>query len=311
VSTYPSGGPAGEVRGGSIYDLGYRGYEGRRLGRRGALTALVAHSLRTAYGLGRSARSKVVPVGITVLAVLPSTLALGVLMLVNAVGAPGEAFEAISPIRYATLFPMIASLVFLFCAAQAPELFGRDQQTGVLPLYFSRAIGPLDYALARVLGLYLSLAVLVAAPYLLLLIGRVLVAADLFVGLQEELPSLLPAAAMGLLVVLTVGSISAAVASLTPRRAYSTAAIIGVFLITNVGATMLVSFDTGVFGQVAALLSPSDVLDGANSYLFDIRPTNVIVANAGNERFTYVLTTAVWIGGALAVLLYRYRTLRV
>ncbi len=311
MSTVPSGGPAGEVRGGSIYDLGYRGYEGRRLGRRGALTALVAHSLRTAYGLGRSARSKVVPVGITVLAVLPSTLALGVLMLVNAVGAPGEAFEAISPIRYATLFPMIASLVFLFCAAQAPELFGRDQQTSVLPLYFSRAIGPLDYALARVLGLYLSLAVLVAAPYLLLLIGRVLVAADLFVGLQEELSSLLPAATMGLLVVLTVGSISAAVASLTPRRAYSTAAIIGVFLITNVGATMLVSLDTGIFGQVAAWLSPSDVLDGANSFLFDIRPTNVIVAYAGNERFTYVLATAAWIGGALAVLLYRYRTLRV
>ena len=28
----------------------------------------------------------------------------------------------------------------LFCAAQAPELFGRDQRYGVLPLYFSRAL---------------------------------------------------------------------------------------------------------------------------------------------------------------------------
>ena len=119
-------------RGGSIYDLGYRGYEGPRLGRRAAVAALLIHTLRTAYGLGRNARSKVVPVGLAVLAVLPSLLALGVLMLISTLGAPGEAIEAISPIKYATLFPIIASLVFLFCAAQAPELFGRDQGTGVL-----------------------------------------------------------------------------------------------------------------------------------------------------------------------------------
>ncbi len=54
----------GAGRGGSIYDLGYRGYEGLRLGRRGAITALLTHSVRTAYGLGRNARSKIVPVGL-------------------------------------------------------------------------------------------------------------------------------------------------------------------------------------------------------------------------------------------------------
>ena len=112
----------GAGRGGSIYDLGYRGYEGQRLGRRGAIVALLVHSLRTAYGLGRNARSKVVPVGLAVLAVLPSMLALGLLMLVSTLGAPGEAIEAISPIRYDTMFPLIATLVFLFCASQAPEL---------------------------------------------------------------------------------------------------------------------------------------------------------------------------------------------
>ena len=34
----------------------------------------------------------------------------------------------------------------LFCAAQAPELFGRDQRYAVLPLYFSRALTRSDYA---------------------------------------------------------------------------------------------------------------------------------------------------------------------
>ena len=45
----------------------------------------------------------------------------------------------------------------LFCAAQAPELFGRDQRYGVLPLYFSRALTRSDYALAKVGGLFVAL----------------------------------------------------------------------------------------------------------------------------------------------------------
>ena len=296
-------------RGGSIYDLGYRGYEGRRLGRRGAISARLIHSLRTAYGLGRSARSKVVPVGLAVLAVLPSLLALGILMLISTLGAPGEAVEAISPIAYDTLFPIIATLVFLFCAAQAPELFGRDQGSGVLPLYFSRAVGRLDYAAARVLGLYLSLAVLVLVPYIVLIIGRVLVATDPVAGLGEEAPGVPVAVAVGAAVILLVGSLSAAVASLTPRRAYSTAAIIGVFLIPNIGAALLVELDTGLVGQISVLLSPADVLDGINAFLFDARPDNPTVRQAGIDGWVYILAAAAWIAGSLAVLAHRYRTI--
>ena len=296
-------------RGGSIYDLGYRGYEGLRLGRRGAITALLTHSVRTAYGLGRNARSKIVPVGLLVLAVLPSLLALGLLMLVSTLGAPGEAIEAVSPIKYATLFPMIATLVFLFCAAQAPELFGRDQGSGVLPLYFSRAVGRLDYATARVLGLYLSLVILVLVPYVVLLIGRVLVAADPLEGLSKELPSLPVAIAAGGIITLLVGSLSAAVASMTSRRAYSTAAIIGVFLIPNIAAAMLVGLETGAIGQVAALLSPADVLDGVNAFLFDAQPENVTVRRAGIDGWVYIVASAAWIVGALALLARRYRSI--
>ena len=47
--------------------------------------------------------------------------------------------------------------LMLFCAAQAPELFGRDQRYGVLPLYFSRALTRSDYALAKVGGLFVAL----------------------------------------------------------------------------------------------------------------------------------------------------------
>lgn len=302
VEHRPEGG-----RGGSIYDLGYRGYEGPRLGRRAAIWALLVHSVRTAYGLGRSARSKVMPVGIAVLAILPSLLALGVLMLIATLGAPGEAIEAISPIKYSTLFPMTAVLVFLFCASQAPELFGRDQQMGTLPLYFSRAVSRLDYAMARFLGLYVSLLVLVLVPFLVLVVGRVLVASDLVDGLLDELPSLPAAITVGLIIAGVVGSLSSAVASLTPRRSYATVAIIAIFLIPNFAAAMLVGLQTGAFGQIAAVLSPADVLDGVNAYIFDVRPENITVRRAGLDGWVYLVAAAAWVVGSLAVLARRYR----
>lgn len=298
-----------EGRGGSIYDLGYRGYEGPRLGRRAAIWALLAHSVRTAYGLGRSARSKVMPVGLAVLAILPSMLALGILMLVTTLNAPAEVVEAFSPVAYSTIFPFIAILVFLFCASQAPELFGRDQQMGVLPLYFSRAVGRLDYAAARLLGLFASLLVLVLVPYLLLLVGRVLVAPDLFEGLAEELPSAPAALGVALMTAAVVGTLSSAVASLTPRRSYATVAIIAVFLVPNIVASSLVALDTGLVGQIAAVLSPPDVLDGVNAYLFDARPDNITVLRAGNDGWVYVVAAFAWIAGSLAVLARRYRTM--
>ena len=57
---------------GSIYDLGYRGYTGPRLGRGFAIRSLFTHSLRTTYGLGRTTRAKLAPWFLLVFAVLPS-----------------------------------------------------------------------------------------------------------------------------------------------------------------------------------------------------------------------------------------------
>ena len=78
----------------------------------------------------------------------------------------------------------------LFCAAQAPELFGRDQRYGVLPLYFSRVLTRVDYALARTGGLFLAILIMTVVPQLVLTIGAILAAADPLTGLGEELPEI-------------------------------------------------------------------------------------------------------------------------
>ncbi|MFV2062489.1 MAG: hypothetical protein ACC726_03125 [Chloroflexota bacterium] len=311
TSRLPGSSPAREDRSGNIYDLGYRGYEGPRLGRRSAIAALLIHSVRTAYGIGRSSRSKIVPIGLALMAILPALLALGIVALISQFGAAGEAIEAISPIRYATLFPFIAVLVFLFCASQAPELFGRDQRSGVLPLYFSRSISRLDYAAARTLGLLAALLVLVLAPQLILLFGRVLVASDFVAGLGNELPKMPAAIVVGLLVVGLVGTVSAATAALTPRRSYATVAIIAIFLVPNIVAALMVELETGLLGQLAVLLSPSDVLDGINSTLFGTIPDNPTVEAADLDGWLYLAAAATWITVSVALLTRRYKRMDV
>jgi len=244
-----------------------------------------------------------------VMATLPALLMVGIFALVAQVGPAGEAIETLAPITYATMFPFISTLVFVFCAAQAPELFGRDQLVGVMPLYFSRALSRTDYAVARLLGLLASILVLVLAPQLILFLGRVLVAADPFESLMVELPSLPVAIVMGLIVALVVASLSSAIAALTPRRSYATVTIFGIFFIPLAVASLLVALDTGLLGQVALLFSPSQVLDGVNAFLFDTVPDNPAVRRAGNEGWVYVVAAGAWFAGSVAVLLGRYRRL--
>ncbi len=64
-------GPA-ESAAGSIYDLGYRNYEGVRLGRRHAILSLYIQSLRGVFGFGRHTSSKIIPMGLAIVALLPA-----------------------------------------------------------------------------------------------------------------------------------------------------------------------------------------------------------------------------------------------
>src|SRR3712207_8538833 len=57
---------------GVIHDIGYRHYAGERRGRAYIRRSLLVDSLRGAYGLGRSARSKVLPMLLLAVICLPA-----------------------------------------------------------------------------------------------------------------------------------------------------------------------------------------------------------------------------------------------
>jgi ABC-2 type transport system permease protein len=296
--------------GGSIYDLGYRGYDGPRLGRRSAVRALFAHAVRTCFGIGRGGRAKIPPFVLAGLAILPAVVAVGFAALAAQAGPGGEAIEQASPIRYESYYGLVGILVMLFCAGQAPELFGRDQRYGVLPLYFSRVLTRADYALAKVFGLIAVVAGVVLAPYVVLFIGRVFVAPDPITGLRDEIDAVPRFVAQALLVAGLLGGLASLISSWTPRRAYAIAAIIAVFIIPPIIVAILGSGGVGTntdIARIAVLLSPGDILVGTTAAIFGSIPDSPTVAALDMPGWSFVLAAIIGALGSIGLTVRRYR----
>ena len=220
-------------RAGNIYDLGYRRYEGPRLGRAHAIRSLVVHSFRTTFGIGRSGRAKAAPIVFGALAILPAVIIVGGLTVAARFNFQRQLDET-DLIGFDNYFSAITAIVVLFCAAQAPELFGRDQRHGVLALYFARALRRSDYAVGRLLGFMLAVLLLLLLPMAILFLGRVLLPADIAGAFAANLPNLPPVLAHGAVIAALYGSLSMAVSAYTPRRAYATAGIIALLILPAV-----------------------------------------------------------------------------
>ena len=298
---------------GSIYDLGYRGYTGPRLGRGFAIRSLFTHSLRTTYGLGRTTRAKLAPWFLLVFAVLPSISIIAALVLVARFGGQvSEIVGANSPIRYDTMFSVLtgAAIISLFCAAQAPELFGRDQRHGILSLYFARALRRTDYTLARILGFVAALLVLYLLPQLVLFLGRVLLASDVVGAFRADLPSLPPVIVEGVLVALLYGGLSMTVSAYTPRRAYAVAGIIALFTIPGVITGVVTSLGSSTVGDLLTLISPGFILERTNAALFGVQG-DFDTLFVGLPDVVYFAAVLVGIVGSFAICIRRFRTISV
>ena len=307
--TAPAGGVTGTT--GNIYDLGYRGYDGPRLGRVTVLRGLLRQTLKEAYGIGRGGRAKIAPIILLGLAIFPAVLAVAFQALAAQAGA-GDQFQRQLPIRHDTYEGTIGLFVMLFVAAQAPELFGRDQRYGVLPLYFSRVLTRIDYAIARMGGLFLAILITTLVPQLLLSIGTILAAPDPVTGINKDLPEVPRYLAVSLIQAGVYAGVGSVIAAYTPRRAYAVAAIIAVFVVPPIVVGIFAASSGLDTARILQLLSPSDVVDGVNSAIFgpiQITPDTVIVALL--DWWVYVVAALAYIVGSLAIVVRRYLTVTV
>jgi ABC-2 type transport system permease protein len=283
---------------GTIYDIGYRHYDGARLGRRGALGAIVGAGLRSVFGLGRSARSKVIPWGTVLLAALPAVIAIAVKVLAG---------DLIELYDYHSYLWSIGALLPIFVAAQAPELVVNDIRHHVLPLYFSRPIRRVDYVVAKGLALGIGLLALTLLPVLVLFVGRVLAAEDVLAALGDEVGALPGIVGNGLLHAVVLASIGLAVCSLAARRAYAAGAILALFLVGSVISGVFSTVQGGVFQALAPFTSPLAILDGARQWLFGEAVADSPVAASGAPLVAFGIASLVMLLVAWAILALRYR----
>lgn len=292
---------------GNIYDLGYRGYDGPRLGRGAVVVGFLRGTLASAYGIGRGGRAKIWPFLFAGLAVLPAIFAVGITAIARQSGA-GEILENASPIRHDSYQGLTSVLIMFFCAAQAPELFGKDQRYGVLPLYFSRVLTRNDYALARTGGVWVAVLLVGLVPHLVLTLGSTLAAADPVTGLIDELPAIPRYLASVLLATGLLALVGAVVSAWVPRRAYATATIIAIFIIPPIIVAILAELAAGDAAYLLVFASVGDVLDGLNAAIFGTIADSQAVQAANHPGWSYVVATigAIVVLGALV--LRRYQT---
>jgi ABC-2 type transport system permease protein len=300
-----------------IHDLGYRRYDGPRLGRAQIIRALAWHSFRAAFGFGRGAKAKIVPLVALVALCLPA--------VVNAF-AMSKGNPQLVP--YDTYQPTLRDLVMtVFVAVQAPELVSRDLRSRVLPLYFARPIKTIDYPLAKYLAFTGACLVMMWVPLLLLYGGSI---ANVHGGaaVWAQTRALIPGLLVGLMWAAVLAAISLFLASLTGRRAFATGAVAIFFLLTFTLAEILLAAEgqplgsnasngpqsaiaatPGLASKVSGLFSPFTLFDGVRMWLGG---TNLAdgVSNPGSFGAVYALVLVAITALCLYGLAARYRKAR-
>lgn len=289
---------------GVIHDRGYRRYDGERIGRMQIVRALCWHSFRSAFGIGRGAKAKVVPIITFVAMCLPA--------VINAIAVAKGGAQVVPYGTYT--FALRVVVMTIFVAAQAPELVSRDLRSRVLPLYFSRPLRRGDYPLAKYVAFLLACLAMVEIPLLLLYLGNILPGGGGHaIWLQTQALAGGLAAGLGLAVLLA--AIGLALASLSGRRAYATGAVAIFFFLTWTLALIIYKISEHVAGPVigpvtsgqrlAGLINPFTVVDGVRQWFGGTAPGPL--SPPGHYGPVYGVMFLVLLAVSLTVFAARYR----
>jgi ABC-2 type transport system permease protein len=283
---------------GTIYDLGYQPYEGARLGRMNAVRNLFAFSLRSAFGLGRGSRSKVIPIiVVSVVLMVP----IGMIFMAALTGRT-------SVINYAAVLNFTTLFLVLFAGAQAPELIVTDRQHGALSLYLSRQMTGTDYAIAKVCALVAAMLVITLGPQLVLFGGKILLSATPSAAFKDEYRKLAPIVGGMFVTSCFMAAIGLAFGALSSRRAYATASIIAFFLIMPAASQIIRSAATGDAKRYSILANPVMLVNGFALWLFDIearRRSQIAQADLPGVAYLYAILVVCAVG--LTIVWLRYR----
>ncbi|TMR08637.1 ABC transporter permease [Nonomuraea turkmeniaca] len=277
-----------------IYDIGYRHYDGPRLGPGYSTRALTLHSLRGVFGLGRPARSKIIPFALFVIMLLPAVVNIAMMALAQQRG-----------IAYSGFAVVMQAVVAIFLASQAPAVVAPDLRYRVLPLYLSRPVSIVEYVSAKVAAMTVALFLLVAVPLTLVYVGELVVDMPGPPATGEYAGALL----MALVLAVLLSVFGLALASFTPRRGLGVASVIVVYLLSSASVPMVYGIFAESGNESAAswawLLNPFWLVDSVQSWLFNTPPHSIEGTYPNGPASAVILVVLIGIG--LAALALRYR----
>ncbi|MGD8869774.1 MAG: hypothetical protein PVI01_19290 [Gemmatimonadales bacterium] len=308
MSTLASEGhPAPTARGGTVFDIGYQRYTGRREGRFRARYAVFKNGVRTALGLGRGARAMVLPwffIGVLAL------IALVMAMIAGAVGQLEGPEAAAQLPSHSDYYGIVSIIIFVFAAVVAPELLCRDRREGTIHLYLVRALSGSDYIIARWGAFLVVMAAAAWLPQFILLIGLAMGNAAPAVYLRDhwlDIPRFLLA---GLVFAAYTTTLAMLAASFTNRRAYASVFLVGLFVITTPFTIGLASETAGLAGQWISMFNLTNIPVHVNDLIFG--EVSQITAEAPAGAFPAWVLVSWYLAWTLvpgAILWLRYRRL--
>jgi ABC-2 type transport system permease protein len=281
-----------------IHNIGYRHYSGVRLGRGYVLRSLFWQSLRSCYGFGRSAKSKILPIGIFAFMLFPALVLVAVLNL---------AHLKTLPLEYTAYAVTLQTVVSIFVASQAPQLVSRDLRFRLTTLYFSRPLSRFHYVAAKYAAMASALFILTVAPLIVYFAGAVMAGLPILDQAAHLAAAIVGAAVLSLL----LAGLGLLLASLTIRRGIGVATIIALLLVCSTGALMV----QGVAGELglrfvstyAGLVSPFGLVDGVQVGLLGAEPAGPGAPGGVAAAVVFTVATVAVIVASFGLLLARYR----
>jgi ABC-2 type transport system permease protein len=298
-----------------IHDLGYKSYDGPRIGRAGIIRALAWSSFRSAFGFGRSFKAKIVPFLVLIVICLPA--------IVNAAQVSHGNSRILPYDIYRPDLRTFGMLVFV--AVQAPELVSRDLRSRVLPLYFSRPLKPIDYPAAKYIAFTGACLVMMWIPLIALYLGTVASEHGAH-QIWHETSQLFPGLLVGLMWAVVLAAVSLFLASLSGRRAFATGAVAIFLFLTWILATIIVNAETRqvpmqcdpngctpigpppaipIGEKIGGLFSPFTLMDGVRRWLGGLSFDQV--PKPGSFGVVYAIVLIALVAGCLYGLVARYR----
>src|SRR5688572_10993616 len=294
---------------GTVFDIGYQSYTGRREGRGRSRLAILKDGVRTALGLGRGARAKVLPwLFIGILAAIALVMAI-VAGAAERLGGPGTAERANLP-SHSDFYGAASIILFVFAAVVGPELLCPDRRNRVISLYLVRPLTGSDYILSRWTAFFVVMLAAAWLPQVILFLGLSMGDAVPIQYLRNHWLDVPKFLAAGTAMAVYATTLALLTASFTTRRAYASVFLVGLFVITAPFTIGLAQELDGPAGQWVSMFDLANIPVHVNDVIFN--DVSEITEDAPARELgarILVIWYFIWTLVPAAILWWRYRRL--